>query len=284
VPEANTGQSIADKGGLSIVVLLKQVPDIQKVKFDTERGKLDRSSAPAEPNPFDLNALEAGVRLKEESGGRVTVISMGPPQAESALRDALSRGADRAILLTDERFAGADTLATSYTLASAVKKVGKFDLIICGEKTIDGDTGQVGPEVAELLGIPHVAYVSKIKEWRKGAVVVVSDLGENYYVTELELPGLITVTKDVNEPRLPSLRDKLRARKSKIEIWNADDLADVASKDRFGARGSATQVYRITFPSVEGRRGKVLRGQPDEIARELAEELEKVLRGEKWAE
>jgi len=267
--------------GLNIIVLLKQVPDIEKVKFDTERGTLDRSSAPAEPNPFDLNALEAGVRIKEKSGGKVTVVSMGPPQAESALRDALARGADRAILLTDRRFGGADTLATSYTLASAIKKIGSFDLIICGEKTVDGDTGQVGPEVAELLGIPHVAYVSEIREQGKGGLVVVSEMGENYHVTGLELPGLTTVTKNINEPRLPSLRDKLRARKSEIETWGAEDLADIADDGRFGIKGSPTWVYRITVPSVEGRRGKIFRGAPEEAVRELVGELEKVLRAGK---
>lgn len=234
-----------------------------------------------EPNPFDLNALEAGVRLKEGSGGKVTVVSMGPPQAESALRDALARGADKAILLTDRRFGGADTLATSYTLASAIKKIGDFDLVICGEKTVDGDTGQVGPEVAELLGIPHVAYVSEIKEHWKGGLVTVSEMGENYHVTGLELPGLITVTKNINEPRLLSLRDKLKARKSEIEIWDADDLADIADENKFGIKGSPTWVYRITVPSVEGRRGKVFRGTPDEAAKELAGELEKVLRAGK---
>ena len=271
---------VADEG-LNIIVLLKQVPDIEKVKFDTKRGTLDRSSAPAEPNPFDLNALEAGVRLNEGSGGKVTVVSMGPPQAESALRDALARGADKAILLTDRRFGGADTLATSHTLACAIKKIGDFDLVICGEKTVDGDTGQVGPEVAELLGIPHVAYVSEIKERWKWGLVTVSEMGENYHVTGLELPGLITVTKNINEPQLPSLRDKLKARKSEIEIWDADDLADIADENKFGIKGSPTWVYRITVPSVEGRRGKVFRGTPDEAAKELAGELEKVLRAGK---
>jgi len=128
----NSGETANER--LNIIALLKQVPDIEEVKFDTEKGTLDRSSARAESNPFDLNALEAGVQIKEKLGGTITVVSMGPPQAESALRDALARGADRAILLTDKKFGGADTLATSYTLASAIKKLGNFDLIICGEK------------------------------------------------------------------------------------------------------------------------------------------------------
>jgi electron transfer flavoprotein beta subunit len=206
---------------------------------------------------------------------------MGPPQAESALRDALARGADKAILLTDRRFAGADTLATSYTLASAIKKIGDFDLVICGEKTVDGDTGQVGPEVAEFLGIPHVAYVSEIKEHSKNWLVVISEMGEEYHVIRIKFPGLITVTKNINVPRLPSLQDKLKARKSKIEIWNADDLSNTADINRFGMKASPTQVYRITIPSVEGRQGKVFKGMPEKVAKELADELQKILKGEK---
>ena len=160
-----------------LVVLIKPSPDIEKVRFDTVRGVVDRSSAPLEINPFDLNALEAAVQIKEKLGGEITAISMAPPMAEPVLKDAIARGADRAILLTDKRFAGADTLATSYTLASAIKKLGKFDLIICGEKTVDGDTAQVGPEVAEHLGIPHVAYVSRIKEISRERLLVVSRYG-----------------------------------------------------------------------------------------------------------
>ena len=258
-----------------IVVPIKQVPDIERVKFDLETGRIDRSSAPGETNPFDLNALEAAVRIKEEIGGYVTAISMGPPQAESTLRDALARGADRAILLTDRRFAGADTLATSYTLACAIRKLGRFDLIICGEKTVDGDTGQVGPEIAEHLGIPHVAYVSKIERITKKSIIVISDLGDAYYLIEMELPGLITVTKDINTPRLPTLRDRLRARKAKIEIWNADDLADIASISRFGYEGSPTRVIRIVIPEEEEkRRGIIFRGRDavDRLISALIEE------------
>ena len=134
---------------ISIVVPIKQVPDMERVKFDKEKGTVDRSSAPGEINPFDLNALEAAVQIKEKLGATVTTVSMGPPQAEAALRDALSRGADRGILLVDKAFAGADTWATSYTLASAIQRLGQTDLIVCGEKTVDGDTAQVGPAVAE---------------------------------------------------------------------------------------------------------------------------------------
>ena len=198
-----------------IIVPIKQVPDMSRVKFDTEEGRVDRSSAGAEINPFDLNALEAAVQIKDKLGGTVTTISMGPPSAESALRDALSRGANEAVLLVDSAFAGADTLATSYALAAAIKKLGEFDLIICGEKTVDGDTGQVGPEIAEHLGIPHVAYVSEIKEMGE-KMVLVCEMEDNRYLIESGFPLLITVTKDINMPRLPSLRNTLKARKAKI--------------------------------------------------------------------
>lgn len=242
-----------------IVVLVKQVPDIEKVKFDVEKGRIDRSSAPAETNPFDLNALETALQLKEKLNGRVTALTMGPPQAESTLRDAIARGADRAILLTDRRFAGADTLATSYTLASAVRKLGGFNLIVCGEKTVDGDTGQVGPEVAEHLGIPHVAYVSEVREATREKLLVVSDMGDRYLV-EVKLPALITVTKDVNTPRLPALRDKLKARRAKIEVWNVESLSGYIDPSRIGLEGSKTTVFKVVVPSEEHRRGIVFRG------------------------
>ncbi len=261
---------------MRIVVLAKLVPDIEKVRFDVERGVVDRSSAPAEANPFDLNALEAAVQIKERLGGTVTVISMSPPQATSMLRDMLARGADRAILLTDKRFAGADTLATSYTLASAVRKLGEYDLIICGEKTVDGDTGQVGPEVAEHLGIPHVAYVSEIRHVTRKSITVISEM-DTPLVVEMRLPGLITVTKDINKPRLPTLKDKLRARKAQIEIWTADDLAEASNPERFGLAGSPTRVVKITVPGETGRKGRIFRGA--DAAQRLAEILAEVALG-----
>ena len=250
------------------IVPVKQVPDMRQVRFETEKGVVDRSSADAEINPFDLNALEAAVQAKGTLGGTVTAISMGPRQAESALRDALARGADSAILLADEAFAGADTLATSYTLAYAIKKLGDFDLIICGEKTVDGDTGQVGPELAEHLGIPHIAYVAKIEEVGE-KLKVVCDMEGEFYSVESGFPVLITVTKDVNTPRLPTFRDKANARKAKVEIWNAEQLSSVADASRFGAAGSPTRVHRVTIPSEEGRKGQVFRDTRDKTMNEL---------------
>jgi electron transfer flavoprotein beta subunit len=257
---------------LRIVVPIKQVPDMTAVKFDTEKGTVDRSSAAAEINPFDLYAIEAAVQLKEKAGGTITAISMGPPNADASLRDAISRGADRGILLTDRAFAGADTLATSYTLASAVKELDGFDLIICGEKTVDGDTGQVGPEMAEHLGIPHIAYVSKV-EGLTDKLSVVCDMEREHYHFACPFPVLITVTKDVNSPRLPTFRDKSNARRAKIDVWTAADLATVADKDKFGGSGSPTRVWKITIPGEEGRKSRIFRDGNNECFTEIIETL-----------
>ncbi|MBS7614746.1 electron transfer flavoprotein subunit beta/FixA family protein [Candidatus Bathyarchaeota archaeon] len=262
--------------GLKIVVLVKQVPDIEKVRFDYEKGRLDRSSAEAVINPFDLNALEAAAQIKEKIGGVVTVVSMGPEQAEDALRDALARGADEAVLLSDLRFAGADTLATSYTLSCAVRKLGAFDLIVCGEKTIDGDTAQVGPEVAEFLGIPHVAYVNEILDVSIAEITVKSRLDKDNYVVKMCFPGLITVTKDANVPRLPTLKDKLRSRKAEIAIWGVGDLTSLDEKQFFGLQGSPTWVARVFAPTSGKKKGQIVEGTPEEKARKVAEILIKL--------
>ena len=256
---------------MRITVLMKPTPNIEKVRFDVKRGLVDRSSAKLEINPFDLHAIEAAVRIKESLGGSVTVISMAPPHAELALRDALARGADRAILLSDRRFAGSDTLATSYTLASAIRKLGDFDLIICGEKSVDGDTGQVGPEVAEFLGIPHVSYVTEIKEVSSKSLTVVSDLGNAYYLVRVKLPALISVTKEVNVPRKPKFKDLMKARKAKIEVWTADDLRDVIDFNRLGLEGSATRVVKAYYALEKGREGIKVKG--DEGVRKIIELL-----------
>jgi len=258
---------------LSLIVLVKQVPEIEKVRFDYEKGRLDRSSAGAVINPFDLNALEVAVRVKEKTDAVVTAISMGPKQAGESLRDAIARGADKGVLLADEKFAGADTLATSNALASAIRKLGSFDLVVCGEKTIDGDTAQVGPEVAELLAIPCAAYVEEILEVHRSRIVVKSKMGKNYHISEVTFPALITVTKDVNTPRLPSLRDKLRSRKIEVTTWGAEDLSAVAQMRCFGLSGSPTWVARIYAPPSRRRGPRIIEGTAEEKARTLAKAL-----------
>ncbi|MGQ9515320.1 MAG: electron transfer flavoprotein subunit beta/FixA family protein [Thermoproteota archaeon] len=244
---------------VKIIVLIKQVPDIEKVRFDVDSGRIDRTSAPTEINPFDLNALEAAVQIKEKIGGRILALSMGPPMAASSLRDAISRGVDEAILLEDRIFAGADTWATSYTLAGAIKKIGAYDIIFCGEKTIDGDTGQVGAEVAEHLSIPHVYYVSKIIDASKRSITIISEMDNASYIIESTFPVLISVTKDVNKPRLPTLKDKLRAMKSNVEVWNASDLEGFIDLKCVGYVGSPTNVHKVIIPHGKYREGKIFR-------------------------
>jgi len=249
------------------------------VKFEVDRGRVDRSSAGVEINPFDLNALEAAVQIKEDVGGTVTVISMGPRRAESSLRDALARGADNAVLLEDRKFAGADTLATSYTIACAIRKLGEFDLILCGEKTVDGDTGQVGPEIAEHLNIPHIAYVSWL-EVRGRTLVAQCEMGGRAYTVESAFPVLLTITKDLNIPRLPSFRDKAKARQVVVEVWGARELSSVANTSQYGVRGSPTRVHRVIIPSEENRKGRIFRNTVDEAIDEItAEVLNRLNRG-----
>ena len=231
---------------MNIVVCLKQVPATTKVKIDPQTNTLVRQGIKNIVNPFDTYALEEGVRIKERHGGKVTAVTMGPLQAEDVLREAISTGADEAILLSDGAFAGADTLATAYTLARAIDKLEHYDIIICGRQTVDGDTGQVGPELAEMLGIPFVAYVSKIEEIDNGYMRVKRMVEEGHEVIETSLPAVITVVKEINTPRLPSLRGLARSRSAVIPIWTVQEL-DV-DKNMVGLSGSATRVIKIFFP------------------------------------
>jgi len=252
---------------MNILVLIKPTPDITKVRFDVEKGVVDRGSASLEINPFDLYAIEVAKRVKRVFGGFITSLSMAPPHAEPALRDAIARGVDRAILLSDRRFAGADTWATSYTLASAIRKLGSFNIILCGEKSVDGDTAHVGPEVAEFLGIPHVSFVTRIIDVSVDKVIVESDFGEAYYEVELKLPALIALSRPVIfrdefiEPSMPKVSDVLRAKKAKIDVWNADQLADVADVSKFGLNGSPTRVVRAYYALEKGRETRVVKGE-----------------------
>lgn len=258
---------------MNIVVLLKQVPDMDKVKFDSEKGVVDRKSAGTEINPFDLNALEAAVQISENTEAKVTVISMGPPAAEEALREGIARGAHEGILLSDRNFGGADTKATSKTLAAAIKKIGDYDLVIAGEKTVDGDTGQVGPEMAEFLNIPHLSYVSNIKDINKEHMVAKCDIWSGSYLKDAKLPALITVTKDINDPRLPSFKSKMNAKKAEIKVWGMEDLKEHLAIEDTGFKGSPTKVKKIEVPPSVKREGKVWRddllGAFDEIVNVL---------------
>ncbi len=243
---------------MNIVVCLKQVPDTTKVKIDPQTNTLIRQGIENITNPFDTYALEEAVRVKERYGGKVIAISMGPPQAEEVLREVISTGADEAILLSDRAFAGADTLATSYTLASAIKKIQEYDLIICGRQTIDGDTGQVGPELAEMLEIPFVAYVSKIEEIDNGHMRVQRMVDEGHEVLEAPIPAVITVVKEINVPRLASLRGLTRAKNAVIPTWAVPELG--VDKNRVGLSGSATKVVKIFFPQ-RVHHGEIFQGE-----------------------
>lgn len=256
---------------MNVAVLIKQVPETTDVKINRETNTLMREGVASIINPFDMYAIEEALRIREQHGGKVTVITMGPPQAEEALRQALALGADEAVLLSDRAFAGADTLATSYTLAKAIEKLGGFDLIICGKQAADGDTAQVGPEVAENLDLPHVTYVRKIEELSLGSpdsdgsgsrgapgfIRVQRMTEEGYEVIESPLPALITVVKEINEPRMPSIKGMLRAKKAAITSWAAADLGVDAS--RVGLAGSPTRVIRVFTPE-QRRRGEIIEG------------------------
>jgi electron transfer flavoprotein beta subunit len=231
---------------MNTVVCLKQVPGTTEVKIDPNTNTLIRQGIENIINPFDTYALEEAVRLKEKHGGKVTVITMGPPQAEAALREAISLGADEAVLLSDRAFAGADTWATANTLSKAILKLEQTDMIICGRQTIDGDTGQVGPEMSEMLQWPFIAYVSKIEEIKDNYLRVSRMIEEGHEVMETTLPCIITVAKEINVPRLPSLRGIMKSKSVKITTWGINELG--ADKDEVGLAGSSTQVIKIFFP------------------------------------
>lgn len=254
---------------MNIVVCMKQVPDTAEVKINPETGTLIREGVPSIINPFDMHAIEAGIQIKEKVGGKMTVITMGPPQAEAALRDGIAMGADDALLLSDRAFAGSDTWATSYTLSKAIEKL-SADIIICGKQAIDGDTAQVGPETAEFLNIPHISYVRKIEDVSENSIRVQRMMDEGYDVVESAFPVLLTVVKELNEPRLPSLKGKMVAKKAVIRKWALSDIT--ADENNLGLKGSPTQVKNIFTPEARSGR-RMLEGTPEEQVDALIQEL-----------
>ena len=254
---------------MKYIVCLKQVPETEGVKINPETGTLIREGVKSIINPYDLYALEAALQMKKQYGGEIIVLSMGPPQVEEALREAISYGADEAILLCDKAFAGADTLATSYTLAQAIKKIGNFDVILCGKQAIDGETAQVGPELAQRLDIPYITYIRKI-ELKNNTLLVERLLDDGYQVVQINLPALLTVIKEIGEPPLPSIRGKMRAKKAKILLWTTQDIK--ADSEKIGLKGSATQVVKIFSPPSRGER-QMFTGSLEQQARELKDKL-----------
>lgn len=287
------------------IVLVKQVPDTRHVTGEvmTDKGTMNRGALPAIFNPEDLHALELALQVREQYGGQVTILTMGPPKAAEILRESLYRGADRVILLTDRKFAGADTQATSYTLKSAIDKIGQFDLIFCGRQAIDGDTAQVGPQVAEKLGIPQITYAESVISLGENHIVVNRAFSLGSELVQCELPCLLTVVSSANQPRPPSVRkcieyklaaipseypallekwpefmteteleNYLTERDLKITVWTAADL-DV-NEAELGLSGSPTQVYKVNFVVLESTESKEIAPTPEGI-KTLIDELVK---------
>jgi electron transfer flavoprotein beta subunit len=258
---------------MNIVVLIKQVPNTTEVKLDPKTGSLIREGVETIINPDDLYALETAVSLKETLGNTtVTVLTMGPPPAIDALTEAMGMGADQAVLLSDRAFAGADTWATSYTLGKAIQHVGDFDLILAGRQAIDGDTAQVGPQVAEFLGLPHVTYVFDIESVTEDTAIVKRRLEDGYERLECRLPALLTLIPGAKKPRYPFMSQLLLAcrERAPIKVWNAADIR-VTTKE-VGLDGSLTQVMRTFAPKFE-RQSTLLEGTTPDMVQSLVEHL-----------
>ncbi|MBI5191417.1 MAG: electron transfer flavoprotein subunit beta/FixA family protein [Nitrospirae bacterium] len=255
---------------MNIAVCVKQVPDASDVKIDKATGTMVRDGVPSILNPFDAYAVEEAIALKEKHGGNVTALTMGPPQAAEVLRHVVAMGVDDVMLLSDRAFAGADTWATSYTLGLGLKRLDNLDLVICGKQAIDGDTAQVGPGVAVNLGLPFVAYVRKVIEVGGGKMKVERLIEDGYEVVEVELPAVITVVKEINSPRMPSLKGKMKAKKLEVAPLSAADLGAIL--ENIGLPGSPTKVVKVFSPPPKGKR-ETLVGTPDEQVSALVDRL-----------
>lgn len=256
---------------MDIAVCIKQVPETTDIGWDAKTGTLIREGAGCILNPNDKNALEAALRLKEKHEGSITALSMGPPQAEDALREALSMGVDKAILLSDEQFAGADTLSTSYALALVLKKMVRFDLILCGKESSDAATAQVGPQIAELLDLPQLTCATEVAV-KGNSVRIKQKLEHGFRILETSLPALITVEREINRPRIPPMDSIMEAYRDKeVEVLGAEDLG--GDRGYFGLKGSPTQSRRVYRKKVTKGKVTILEGEPDEIARELIHKL-----------
>ncbi|MFI4912266.1 MAG: electron transfer flavoprotein subunit beta/FixA family protein [Sedimentisphaeraceae bacterium JB056] len=232
---------------MKIVVSIKQVPETKNVKMDEATGTVIREGVESIVNPLDLYSIELAIRLRETYGGSITAVTMGPPKAREALREAVSMGCDDALLLSDKAFGGSDTWATSYVLSEAVKRL-NADIIICGERATDGDTGQVGPGIAAFMDLPAATYVSKVREITDGSCVIERMVEDGYDIWQMSLPAVLTVVKEVSDPRLPTLRGKQKAKKIDIEVWDHQKLGINASK--IGLKGSPTRVVKISKPKI----------------------------------
>ncbi|MBC2857392.1 electron transfer flavoprotein subunit beta/FixA family protein [Cetobacterium sp. 2A] len=255
---------------MNIVVCIKQVPDTTEIRLDPITGTLIRDGVPSIINPDDKAGLEEALKLKDKFGAHVTAITMGPPQADSALRETLAMGVDRAILLTDRKFAGADTLATSHVISSALKEI-DYDLIIAGRQAIDGDTAQVGPQVAEFLGVPQVTYVKEIQHTEDKTFIVKRATEDGYYLLEVGMPCLMTVLSEANQPRYMHVGGIVDAFEKEVEIWTADNLNHI-DESKLGLKGSPTKVKK-SFTKGAKQAGQMFEVEPQEAAKIIIEKL-----------
>ncbi len=258
---------------MEILVCIKQVPGSNKVEVDPVTGVLKRSGADAKMNPYDLFALETGLKLKEQYGGTLSVITMGPPQAKRVLQEAFAMGADRGAIISDRKFGGADVLATSHTIAQGIRRFGSFDIIICGLQTTDGDTAQVGPELSEQLDIPCVSNVRSIDGVENGSIIADMEMSEDIEKVKISFPCLITVQKDIYEPRLPSYKLGKATANREIDTYSLADMDDKDEK-HYGLNGSPTQVQRI-FPPVSDKVQEIWKGDSEELADRIYELIRK---------
>lgn len=252
---------------MKIAVCVKQVPATQEVTMDPRTGTLVRDGAAARTNPYDLPAVEVALRLREELGGQVIAITMGPPAAEAAIREAAAMGADQGVLLSDPAFAGADVLATAYTLRQALSRLGGFDLVLFGRQTTDGDTAQVGAELAEYLGLPNVSNVLSVDDYRDGTLSLTTGLDDRLIRLRIALPCLLSMDADINTPRLPSYKIRRQLTDDRVRMLSFADFAD-QDPEHYGLSGSATQVERIFPPEKTGGR-ETLDGDADTQAQAL---------------
>ena len=255
---------------MKIIVPIKQVPETSNVKMDPETGTMLREGVEAVINPLDLYALEEAFVLREQYGGTVTALTMGPPQADKALMEAIAMGCDDAVLCSDRKFGGSDTWATSYTLAQAIRKIGEFDLIIAGERATDGDTAQVGPGIAAWLDLPLATYVARVEEMNAKSMTVERLVEDGYQIIEVPLPALMTVVKEIAAPRLPTLRGKKRSKIAEIPTFNTENMElDLAS---LGSKGSPTKVVKIATPKVT-RGGTTVHARDEKTLTEAVDQL-----------
>jgi electron transfer flavoprotein beta subunit len=267
----NISKVVKERGdSMNIVVPIKQVPETSNVQMDKVTGTMIRSSSQAIVNPLDLYALETALQIKEQKGGCITVITMGPPNASKVLKEAIAMGCDKAIHLSDKSFGGSDTWATSFTLSEAIKRLGKIDLVIAGERATDGDTGQVGPALAAWLDMSLVTYTSKIEEITDTYLIAERLLEEGYQKIKARLPAVLTVVKEIAIPRLPTLRGKKRAMQMEIPMWGAKEL--LLDPSRLGLPGSPTRVVKIESPKLF-RSCKVVKATDGDSVEEAVDQL-----------